>query len=136
MNKRFVNAYVKYTTKNPFIFFGVILVGVLSIVLLALITKTGVVISVDGTIDNYAIIINEKADSYTGFIYAYSDRNERMYSIEISETIHEEGQTIFLLKGKDEFISTMNQKEIKVDIPVREMTIFERVFLKGGKVNG
>lgn len=136
MSKKFINTYVKYTAKKPILFFAMILVGVLSIVILALTTKTIVIFTGDGVVDGYSIVVNGNIDTYTGFIYAYSDRNERMYSVEIFETIHEEEQTIFLLKGNDEYISTMNQKEIKIDIPIREMTIFERVFLKGGKVNG
>mgnify|MGYP000861549520 CR=1 FL=1 len=87
-------------------------------------------------VDDHSITVSGKVDSYTGFIYAYNDRNDQMYSIEISETVYEEGQTRFLLKGDNEYIATMNQQEIKVDVPMREMTIFERVFLKGGKVNG
>ena len=79
-------------------------------------------------------------------LYAYS-----CTSLRFPRTIHNDGQTIFFLTGKDEYISPINQKNIQVDIPTREMTmdqqqikvgisireilIFERVFLKGGKVS-
>ena len=136
MNKKFVNTYVKYTAKKPLLFFAMILVGVLSITILALSTKTSLMLSANGVVNGYSIVFNGEADSsYTGFIYVYSDRNEGVYSVEVLKTIHEKEQTIFLLDDNNGYISTMNQQEIKIDIPIREMTIFERVFLKGGKVN-
>ena len=136
MSKKLINTYVKYTAKKPVLFFVMILVGVLSIVILSLSTKTNIVITYDGTVEENEIIINGDVDSYTGSIYAYSDRNVGMYSVEITETIHRDGKTIFLLKDDNEYILLMNQQEIKIDIPIHEITIFERVLLKGGKVNG
>lgn len=136
MNKKFINAYVKYTAKKPILFFAMIFIGVFSILILSFSTKTSIVFTSDGVVNDHSIMVSGKVDSYTGFIYAYNDRNDQVYSVEISETVHAGEQTIFLLKGDNEYITAMNQQEIKVDIPMREMTIFERVFLKGGKVNG
>lgn len=136
MKNYFINTYVKYTAKKPILFIAMIFIGVFSIIILSLSTKTSVVLTSDGVVDDRSIVVFGKMDSHTGFIYAYNDRNDQVYSVEISETVYEEGETIFILKGDNEYIATMNQQEIKVDIPIREMTIFERVFLKGGKVNG
>lgn len=136
MKKKFINTYVKYTAKKPILFFAMIFIGVFLIIILSLTTKTSVVLTSDGMVDDHSITVFGKVDSYTGFIYTYNDRNDQVYSIKISETVYEEGQTRFLLKGDNEYITTMNQQEIKVDVPMREMTIFECVFLKGGKVNG
>lgn len=136
MNNKFINTYVKYTAKKPILFFTMIIIGVLSIIILSLSTKTSVVITSDGVVNDYSITVSGKVDSYTDFIYTYNDRNDQVYIVKISETVHEGEQTIFFLKGNNEYIVAMNQQEIKIDIPVREMTIFERVFLKGGKVNG
>lgn len=136
MKKRFIKFYIKYTTKIPILFFSVILFGVMTIVSLSLLTKTSVIISSDCVINNCSIIVDGKIESHTGFIYVYSDRNEQIYSVEVYETNYENNKTIFLVKGNHEFISDMNKKEIKVDIPIREITILERVFLKGGKING
>lgn len=136
MKNNFINTYVKYTTKKPILFFAMIFIGVISIIILSLSTKTSVVLTSDGVVNDRSIVVSGKMDSYTGFIYAYNDRNDQVYSVEIFETVHIGEQTVFLLKGDNEYITTMNQREIKVDIPMREMTIFERVFLKGGKING
>ena len=136
MSKKIIDAYVKYTAKKPILFFAMIVIGVLSIFILSLSTKTSVVVSNDGIVNSYSVTINGEIDSYTGFIYVYNDRNDRVYSIEISETIHKNGQTIFFTEDENEYISTINQQKIKVDVPIREVTIFERVFLKGGRMNG
>lgn len=135
MNKGFINAYVKYTVKKPIIFFAVVFIGVLSIILLALSTKTSMLFSCDGVVNDYSIIINGNIDSYTSYIYVYSDRSDKIYSVEILETIHKNKQTVFFLKDENDYISKTNQQKINVDIPIRAITIFERVFLKGGKVN-
>lgn len=136
MNKKYINTYVKYTVKKPILFFAMIIINIFLIISLSLSTKTSVMLTIDGVVYDRSIVVSGKVDLDTGFIYAYNDRNDQVHSVEISETFYEEGKTIFLLKGDNEYIATMNQCEIKVDIPVREITIFERVFLKGGKIDG
>jgi len=135
MNKNLVNTYIKYTVKKPILFFTMIIINLLLIIILALLTKTSVIVTHDGVLNNQTIIINDLIISYTGYIYIYNNRNENVYSIAIYETIYQEEKTIFIFEDNIEFSSLINQKQIKVDIPIREITIFERLFLRGGKTN-
>lgn len=134
MNKKFVNAYIKYTAKTPILFFTMIIVGVLSIILLSLTTKTNIVVSTDATLEDNAVIVDGIFDTNTGFIYIYTNRNDHVFSVEISETVHSDSITIFYLDKNDLFANII-QRDIGVDIPIREITIFERVFLRGGRIN-
>ena len=136
MNKKIINTYVNYTAKNPILFFVMLIIGVLSIVILALSTKTNIMISCAGEVSAHSITVSGEFKSCTGYIYAYNDRNEGIYSFEIYETVYNEGTTTFIVKSGTEYIDSMNQHQIRIDIPIREMTIYERVFLKGGKING
>jgi len=134
MNKKLINTYIKYTAKTPILFFAMIIIGVLAIVILSLTTKTNIVVSTDATFENSTVIVDGIFDTYTGFIYIYTNRNEYVFSVGISETIHSDSITIFHLSEND-FVSNINQRDIGVDIPTREITIFERVFLKAGRIN-
>lgn len=135
MNTKFINTYIKYTAKKPILFFSMIAVGISLIAVLAITTKTSVMVTYDGLVDSSSVVVNAKIDSYTGVVYAYSDRNEGEYPANISQTIHKNRQTIFILKD-NKYIAVMDHQKIKLEVPIKEITILQLVFLKGGKATG
>ena len=134
MNKRLINTYVKYTAKKPILFFAMIIIFLFVIISLTLSTKTNVIIIREGTVDDNIIIINGIYSSHAGRLYVYTNRNEAVHHITIAETIHQYGKTFFVFEDNVEFLGKIEQ-QISVDIPVREITIFERLFLRGGRIN-
>jgi len=136
MGKRFINTYVKYVVKKPILFFAMIGVFVFLILYVSLTTQTSLIQSYEGLIFGDTIVINAEINTVPENIYVYENRNEAVYLINIDGIVHEDNLTILSIGNFIELHGLTAAESIKIDIPVGEISLFERIFLKGGKVNG
>lgn len=134
MNKKLANLFVQITAKHPLPFIGCIVLGVGFILSLTLSTNVSVISTYDGSVKSGNIIIEHRVSDLRDKIYVYTNRNEAVYSIEITEDNVKYGSnlTIIQLEGNIDSVTT---DKVKVDITIGKTTLFERVFLKGGKIN-
>ncbi len=131
--KNFVNTYVKYTAKKPILFILLILVSVSLILYLTITTKTSVFRTCNARIEENKILIDGVVESKTGQIYVYANREEKIVPIAITETVQGNGSTVFYTADTKK-LECLTQ-ELKADIPVDEISLFERIFLRGGRSN-
>jgi hypothetical protein len=136
MGKRFINTYVKYVVKKPILFFAMIGVFVFLILYVSLTTKTNLIQSYEGLIFGDTIVINAEINTVPENIYVYENRNEAVYLINIDGIVYEDNSTILSIGNNAGLHGLTAAESIKIDIPVGEISLFERIFLKGGKVNG
>ena len=132
--KKLANTYVKYVAKKPVLFLGLLIVSVAIIMILTLTTKTNLVVTYDAVIDEECIRVNDAVTPCKNFLYVYSNRNEYVYRIEMTDRHYDEDSTTFSVIITDE-LTQLKQQDIQVDIPVKEISLFERIFLRGGKAN-
>lgn len=131
--KKFVNTYVKYTAKKPILFILLIFVSVSLILYLTITTKTSVFQTYDARIKQDTILVDGVIASRTGQLYVYANREEQILPVVITETEHGDGTTIFYTADYRSLEGL--PKELKADIPVDEISLLERIFLRGGKGN-
>jgi len=136
MGKRLINTYIKYTAKKPILVFATIGVFMFLIFFISLTTKTSLIQSYEGTITENTIVINAKVEITPENIYIYENRNEAVYLINVKKIDNTENLTIIFVDNDTVVFEMTESRNIKIDIPIGEITLFERVFLKGGKVNG
>lgn len=130
--KKFANLYVKMTAKNHSLFLILILVSVLVLFGVTLTTKVDVVATHDAKFENNTIYIQDAGYDALQKIYVYENRNEVVHKIKLEpESVKQNGNSIEIFVKDLGFIP--QTEDIKVDIPVREITLFRRVFLQGGK---
>ena len=135
MGKRFINTYIKYTAKKPILFFLMIGVFLFFIFFISLTTKTSVIKSYDATIAGNTIVINAEIDSAPDKIYVYVNRNEAVFLINVKSINRTNNKTVLIIDNEVELHELFSVENITIDVPVSEITLFERVFLRGGKVN-
>jgi hypothetical protein len=133
MNKKKANLYVKLTVKHPLPFIICIIIGLLSLIYITVSTKLNVINTYDGLINEHSIVINNSISSVPDKVYVYTNRNEAVYPLITTNNVsyNADSTTIYIEDNKN-FI---NSNKVKVDITIGETTLFERVFLKGGKIN-
>ena len=131
--KKFVNTYVKYTAKKPILFILLIFVSVSLILYLTITTKTSVFQTYDARIKQGTILVDGVIASRTGQLYVYANREEQILPVVITETEHGDGITVFYTADSRSLEGL--PKELKADIPVDEISLLERIFLRGGKGN-
>lgn len=131
--KKFINTYVKYTAKKPILFILLIFVSVSLILYLTITTKTSVFQTYDARIKQDTILVDGVIASRTGQLYAYANREEQILPVVITETEHGDGTTVFYAADPRSLEGL--PKELKADIPVDEISLLERIFLRGGKGN-
>ena len=136
MSKRFINAYVKYVAKKPILFFAMIGIFVFSILYVSLTTKTSLIQTYDGTMIENSIVVNAEIKTAPDKIYVYENRNEAVFRVSVTNIDHNNRTTTFFLNDGTELSKISEAEMIKIDIPIGEISLFERIFLKGSKVNG
>ncbi|MGF7048142.1 hypothetical protein J2T13_002649 [Paenibacillus sp. DS2015] len=134
MNKKKANMYVKLTAKNPVPFIGIVALAVLSLLFLTMSTKLSIINTYDGKMDKQKIVIsNHVITNIPGKVYVYTNRNEKVYPMQTTDKVkYDAGATIIYVEGSENDPDIGN---VKIDVPIGETTLFERVFLKGGKIN-
>lgn len=135
MSKKLINTYVTYTSKKPLIVISVILLGMFLILYMTLSTKTNIIKTYNGSISGNSVTISAKLDKIPDMLYIYKDRNEAIYSVKVVNAEHKAKATVIAVSTDSQTVPFKESDHIKVDIPIGEITLFERVFLKGGKSN-
>jgi len=135
MNRRFINTYIKYTAKKPILFFMMIGTFLFSILFISLTTKTNLVKSYSGTMVGNSIIIDTEIKTIPYKIYAYSNKNEAVYMINIRNVERQNNKTVLFIGNYTELPDLISAHNIYIDIPQNEISLFERVFLRGSKIN-
>ena len=132
MRKRYTNLFVKMTAKSPLIFLFLILVSIIFLFGITLTTEVDVIKTYTVRVENNIICIQNITDITLNEVYAYENRNEAVYKIKIEpEMFRQENDSLEISLNQLGFIPQSDY--VNIDIPIRKITLFRRVFLQGGK---
>lgn len=133
MKKQTTNKYVKLIVKSPCVFLGLILLCIVALLYITLSTTVDVVKTYEARIEDNRIIILESGPDIPRNIYIYEDRDKVVYHLEIepSDVIKYDDYNLIIPLG--DFAIERGCDFVKVDIPIKEITLFRRVFLQGGR---
>lgn len=124
--------------KKPYLFFLFVLIGISIILFLLLTTEVPV-------INTYAANIQKSQEQYllscdeaifgSNFdtIYLYKDKNEAMYKISNYMVLNE--NQVLVRPLDDSILAIIDEtiNEINVEMSSHNITLFEAIFMKGGK---
>lgn len=132
MKKQTINIYVKMIVKSPFIFLGLIFLCIVALLYITLSTKVDVVKTYEAKIEDNRIMILEAGPDIPHNVYIYEDRDKAVYHLEIEPgDVKYDDYNLILSLGDFKF--ERESDLVKVDIPIKEITLFRRVFLQGGR---
>ncbi len=132
MRKKYANLYVKMTAKSPLLFLILILISTIFLIGVTLTTKVDVIETYKAKVENNQICIQDVNDITMNEVYVYENRNEAVYKVIIEpEMFSQESNSLEISVNKLGFI--LQSDSVNIDIPIRKITLFRRVFLQGGK---
>ena len=132
MRKKTANLFVKLTAKSPLLFLGLILLSVVIILYITLTTEVDVIQTYDAKVQGNTLMISQVNRQNLSKLYVYENREKAVYCLEPEEEEIEWSTTgVKVYPGEDFF--DWETDSVKVDIPVRKISLFRRVFLQGGK---
>ena len=132
MKKKYANLFVKMTAKSPLLFLILILISIIFLFGVTLTTKVDVIETYKVQVENDTIRIQNINDITFDEVYVYENRNEAVYKVIIEpEMIRQENNSLEISVNELGFIPQSDF--VNVDIPIRKVTLFRRVFLQGGK---
>lgn len=128
-------------TKSPTLFISYLLIFSLVIVLLTINTSVDIINTYQVTICNisskYYVMSDNILKLYSDKGYLYTDKNKDIYEIHSDNIIYDSTNDYYEIIANDsklsDFLAENSDKEIKIDIPKGQTTLFNRIFLKGGK---
>jgi hypothetical protein len=133
--KWFFDKCINKIAKNSFVFFSIVIISITLILMLSISIKTDNIITKEASISNNIICIETEVKIDGDNIFVYSDRNEKVYIIRIEEFYYKDGCT-YIVANSNDVLGVWNLAKINVDIPVGQSTLFERIFIRGGKTSG
>ena len=133
--KRFFDKCINKIAKNSFVFFSIVIISITLILILSISIKTDNIITKEASISNNIICIETEVKIDGDNIFVYSDRNEKVHIIRIEEFYYKDGCT-YIVANSNDVLGAWNLAKINVDIPVGQSTLFERIFIRGGKTSG
>ena len=132
MRKKYANLYVKMTAKSPLLFLLLILISIIFLFGVTLTTKVDVIETYKVKVENNMICIQNVSNITLNEVYVYENRNEAVYKVKIQpEMLNQENNSLEISVNQLGFIPQSDS--VNIDIPIREITLFRRVFLQGGK---
>ena len=132
MRKKYANLYVKMTAKSPLLFLVLILISTIFLLGVTLTTKVDVIETYKVKVENNKICIQNVSNITLNEVYVYENRNEAVYKVIIEpEMVSQENNSLEIPVNELGFIPPSDS--VNIDIPIREITLFRRVFLQGGK---
>lgn len=132
MRKKTANLFVKMTAKSPLLFLGLILLSVVIILYITLTTEVDVIQTYEAKVEGNTLMISQVNRQNLSKLYVYENREKAVYCLEPEEEEIEWSTTgVKVFPGEDFFDGETDF--VKVDIPVRKISLFRRVFLQGGK---
>jgi hypothetical protein len=132
MDKKRANLYVKYTAKNPIVFISLIILAIIAILLLTFNTKVSIYSTYEGGFVGQAISIDGRVTVSGDSVYMYTNRNDAIYTAKVSSIEYHGEKTSIQIKDAQN-LNNLDKGNMKIDIPVKQITLFQRVFLRGGK---
>jgi len=134
--RKFINVYIKYTAKTPTLVIAMIVFFVSLILCISLTTKTNLYQTFDGALLGESIVIEKEIDTLPEVVYIYENRNEAVFPVNIEYFETKDYTTILSISCTNDAFRLTSSENFKIDVLIGEITLFERVFMKGGKVNG
>ena len=132
MRKKYANLYVKMTAKSPLLFLALILISTIFLFGVTLTTRVDVIETYKVKVENIKICIQDVNDIISTEVYVYENRNEAVYKVIIEpEMVSQENNSLEISVNELGFIPQSDS--VNIDIPIRKITLFRRVFLQGGK---
>ena len=132
MRKKTANLFVKMTAKSPLLFLGLILLSVVIILYITLTTEVDVIQTYDAKVEGNTLMISQVNRQNLSKLYVYENRERAVYCLEPEEgDIDWDGTG--MLVSLEEPLFEPETDFVQVDIPVRKISLFRRVFLQGGK---
>lgn len=132
MRKKTANLFVKMTAKSPLLFLGLILLSVVIILYITLTTEVDVIQTYDAKVEGNTLMISQVNRQNLSKLYVYENRERAVYCLEPEEGDIDWDGTGMLVSLEEPFFEPETDF-VKVDIPVRKISLFRRVFLQGGK---
>ena len=130
--QRFFDKIIDRIAKNSFVFASMIFGCIALIIGLSLYIKTDTMFTVKVAVNDSEICLEENIDISTDYLYVYSDRNEDVYLIHIENIYQKDGRT-YVVGNKEDMEKIRNLSNLIADVPIGKVSVFERIFLKGGK---
>ncbi len=132
MRKKYANLYVKMTAKSPLLFLFLILISTIFLFGVTLTTKVDVIETYKAKVENNKICIQDVYDITLTEVYVYENRNEAVYKVIIEPEMVSQGNNSLEISVNE--LGFIPQSDfVNIDIPIRKITLFRRVFLQGGK---
>lgn len=132
MRKKYANLYVKMTAKSPLLFLLLILISIIFLMGVTLMTTVDVIKTYNVKVENNKICVQDIGDIVPDEVYVYENRNEAVYKVMIKpEMVSQEKDSLEISVNDLGFIPQADS--VNIDVPLRKITLFRRVFLQGGK---
>lgn len=132
MRKKYANLYVKMTAKSPLLFLLLILISIIFLMGVTLMTTVDVIKIYNVKVENNKICVQDIGDIVPDEVYVYENRNEAVYKVMIKpEMVSQENNSLEISVNDLGFIPQADY--VNIDVPLRKITLFRRVFLQGGK---
>lgn len=132
MRKKYANLFVKMTAKSPLLFLILILISIIFLFGVTLTTKVDVIKTYNVKVQNNKICIQNASSITLDEVYVYENRNEAVYKVKIEpEMVRQENNSLEIPVKELGFIPQSDS--VNIDVPIRKITLFRRVFLQGGK---
>ena len=150
---RIGRTYIRLVTKSSFFFPGFVLIGVAIILFITINTKIDVIKTYQMNIgkngSEYALFFDNQINSPSiNKIFIYETKNEAVYQVNnvvnitksTKGSISSKTELSFDLSSSDdialkEFLKKHIGTQVKADIPIKKISLLERIFTKGGMKN-
>lgn len=131
--KSFSKIYVKYIIKKPIIFYIFLLLGICLFLMLTLTLKLETIEKYDAYYQDGIIKVEIDDINSVNKIYAYNNKNEKIYTITVKEIAYEVGNSCLHIYEEDiELIQELGSN-FKIEISTGYESLFKRIFVKAGK---
>lgn len=135
MKKTFINAYIKYTARTPVLFFLMVVFCILLIVFLTTTTTLNHMETYDAVVMDHNKVRIDDTIAPLDRVYLYTQRDQDMVSCHVQRVDYHEDQTdIILMDGVD--IAFPPGSDVFVELAQTTTTLWERIFVKGGRLLG
>ncbi len=120
------------TAKSPLLFLLLILISIIFLMGVTLMTTVDVIKTYNVKVENNKICVQDIGDIVPDEVYVYENRNEAVYKVMIKpEMVSQEKDSLEISVNDLGFIPQADS--VNIDVPLRKITLFRRVFLQGGK---
>jgi len=120
------------TAKSPLLFLLLILISIIFLMGVTLMTTVDVIKTYNVKVENNKICVQDIGDIVPDEVYVYENRNEAVYKVMIKpEMVSQENNSLEISVNDLGFIPQADS--VNIDVPLRKITLFRRVFLQGGK---